>query len=183
MIIYVVLGIILIALIYALTTYNALVRLRNAVREAFSTMDVYLKRRWDLIPNLIEVVKGYTAHESGVLESVVSLRNLAYDKMSQNEQIDTNAKLSSGLARLIAISENYPDLKANQAFSDLRAELSKTEDDIANSRKYYNAVVRNMNTATEVFPSSIIASLFGFQQYNMYEAEAGERDSVKVSFS
>jgi len=148
--------------------------------EAFSTMDVYLKKRWDLIPNLVEVVKGYAKHESSTLESITSLRSSSYDKMSTNDKIDTNEGLRAGLSQLLAVAENYPELKASQNFSELSAGLIKIEDDIAQSRKYYNAVVKKMNNKVEMFPSNIIAGVFGFKQSKMFEAEEDARSNVKV---
>lgn len=177
---YIVLGIVAVIFIYLFVTYNDFIKLSNFVKEAFATMDVYLKKRWDLIPNLVEVVKGYSKHESDVLENVVKLRNSSYDKMSLADKIDTNEQLTAGLSRLMAIAENYPDLKASQNFSDLSTQLSKIEDEIANSRKYYNAVVRKMNTKIEMFPSNIVASMFKFQLSKMFEADSKEKDNVKV---
>lgn len=178
--VYIILGVLLIAAIYLITTYNSFVKMKNMIGEAFSTMDVYLKKRWDLLPNLVETVKGYAKHESSVLENIVSLRSSSYDNMSAEDKIDTNEKLSAGISRLIAVAENYPDLKASKNFSDLSAQLSAIEGEIAQSRKYYNAVVRNMNTKIEMFPSNIIAGLFGFKQSKMFEAKDEERASVKV---
>jgi len=178
--VYVILGVIALILIYVVAVYNSLVKLRNMVSEAFSTMDVYLKKRWDLIPNLVEIVKGYAKHESSTLEEVVRLRNLSYDKMSLSDKIDTNEELSSGISKLFAIAENYPDLKASQNFSDLSKELTKIEDEIAQSRKYYNAVVKKNNTKIEMFPSNIIAGLFRFKNAKMFEATTDERATVKV---
>ena len=132
----VIVAIVLVILFYVLTTYNGLVGSKNIVDEAFSTMDVYLKKRWDLIPNLVETVKGYAKHESETLEKVVALRNGAYNNMSVDEKMEVNKQLSSGISKLIAVAESYPDLKANQNFTDLSKELSKIEEDIANSRKY-----------------------------------------------
>jgi LemA protein len=180
MIIYVVLGVLLLVLIYLIVTYNSFIKLKNVVEEAFATMDVYLKKRWDLIPNLVETVKGYAKHESSLFENVVALRNSSYDKMSLNDKISTNEKLSAGIARLFAVAENYPDLKASQNFLDLSAQLSKVEDEIAKSRKYYNAVVKNMNTKVEMFPSNIIAGMFGFKRVKMFEVPDEERANIKV---
>ena len=143
-------------------------------------MDVYLKKRWDLIPNLVEVVKGYMKHESEVLEEIVKLRSSVYDKMPSSEKIDANQQISNGLAKIMAVAENYPDLKASQNFSDLTQQLSKIEDEIANSRKYYNAVVRILNTKIEMFPSNIIAKMFNFNIEKMFEANKDERNNVKV---
>ena len=179
-IIYIVLGLLLIALMYLIVTYNSFIKLRNLVAEAFATMDVYLKKRWDLIPNLVEVVKGYAKHESNLLESVVSLRSSAYDKMSVDDKINTNERLSAEIVRLFAVAENYPDLKASQNFLDLSAQLSKIEDEIAQSRKYYNAVVRDMNTKVEMFPSNLVAGIFGFKCLKMFEVQGEERANVKI---
>lgn len=180
--IYIIGGILLLLVLYALSTYNALVGLNNKVKEAFSTMDVYLKKRWDLIPNIVETVKGYAKHESETLENVIKLRNSAYDNMSDNEKIKTNEALTSGINKIMALAESYPDLKANENFRDLSNQLTKIEDDIANSRKYYNGVVRIFNNKTEMFPSNIFAKLFGFKSKEMFEAAASERENVKVEF-
>lgn len=180
MVLYIVIGVIVLVALYVLIQYNSFVKLRNMVKEAFSTMDVYLKKRWDLVPNLVEVVKGYMQHESSVLEEIVKLRNSSYDNMSQSDKIDTNQQLSSGLSKIMAVAENYPDLKASQNFSDLSHQLSKIEDEIANSRKYYNAVVRNLNTKIEMFPSNIVAKMFNFELSKMFEASETERTNVKV---
>lgn len=180
MLLYIVIAIIALIIIYVLVQYNSFVKLNNMVKEAFATMDVYLKKRWDLIPNLVEVVKGYAEHESSVIEKVVKLRNLSYDKMSVTDKIDTNQQLATGLSNIMAIAENYPNLKASQNFSDLSNQLSKIEDEIANSRKYYNAVVRNLNTKIEMFPSNIIAKIFNFKIAKMFEADTNEKDNVKV---
>lgn len=143
-------------------------------------MDVYLKKRWDLIPSLVEIVKSYTKHEKETLESLTKLRNSIYDDMSSMDKLNINERLTADISRLMILVENYPDLKANANFLDLSSRLSKIEDDIANSRKYYNAVVRNFNNKAEIFPNNIIAYLFGYQAKRMFEASAGERDNVKV---
>jgi len=178
--IYVVIGIVALLLIYTFVVYNSLIKLSNKVKEAFATMDVYLKKRWDLIPNIVETVKGYAKHEKETLENIINLRNGAYDKMSTNDKIDTNEKLTAGISKLMMLAENYPDLKANQNFLDLSSQLSKVEEDIANSRKYYNAVVRNMNDKVQMFPSNIFAGLFGFKENKFFEASNSERENVKV---
>ena len=180
MIVYILVTVVLLLAIYIVVQYNGLVKLNNMVKEAFSTMDVYLKKRWDLIPNLVEVVKGYAKHESSVIEEVVKLRNLSYDKMSLVDKIDTNQQLTAGLSKIMAVVENYPNLKASQNFSDLSKQLSKVEDEIANSRKYYNAVVKNLNIKIEMFPSNIVAKMFNFKLSKMFEADVSEKDNVKV---
>ena len=179
---WIVLGIVVLLLIYVFATYNSLVGLRNRVEEAFSTMDVYLKKRWDLIPNLVETVKGYAKHEKDTLEEVVSLRNGAYDKMSTDDKVEVNNKLSQGITKLMAIAEAYPDLKANENFKDLSGQLAKVEEDIANARKYYNGAARIMNDKVAMFPSNIIANMFGFKKQKMFEANENERENVKVEF-
>ena len=143
--------------IYIGATYNALVKLKNSVEEAFSTMDVYLKKRWDLIPNIVESVKGYAKHEAQTLQNVISARNMRYTDMTEEQKLQANTGLARGLAAIHVLAEQYPDLKANQNFLDLNNQLQRTEEDIANARKYYNAVVRNYNNKTEMFPSSIVA--------------------------
>jgi len=180
MVIYIIIGIVVLLFIYVFISYNGLVRLNNSVKEAFSTMDVYLKKRWDLIPNIVETVKGYAKHERETLESIVELRNNAYDKMSQDDKIATNDQITGQLSKLMALSENYPDLKANQNFLDLSSQLAKIEEDIANSRKYYNAVVKNLNNKVQMFPSNIISKLFGFQEIKMFEISEKERENVKI---
>lgn len=174
--------ILVVLLIYAISTYNKLVRLKNTVEEAFSTMDVYLKKRWDLIPNIVETVKGYAKHEKETLEGVIGLRNGAYNKMTPEEKIEANQQLSRGITQIMALAENYPDLKANENFKDLSGQLQKVEEDIANSRKYYNAVVRNYNDKVEMFPSNIIAGLFKFKEEKMFEIIEEQRENVQVKF-
>lgn len=178
--IYIIITIIVLIVIYALTIYNSFVQLNNKVKEAFSTMDVYLKKRWDLIPNIVETVKGYAKHEKSTLKEVVELRNSAYEKMSDQEKIKTNEQLSSGINKIMALVEAYPELKANENFKDLSNQLTKIEDDIANSRKYYNGVVRIYNNKVEMFPSNIFAGLFGYKSKAMFEVSANERENVKV---
>jgi LemA protein len=178
--IYIIIAIVVIIVIYALSLYNSFIKLNNKVKEAFSTMDVYLKKRWDLIPNIVETVKGYAKHEKSTLKEVVELRNSAYDKMSDDEKIKTNEELSKGINKIMALAEAYPDLKANENFKDLSNQLTKIEDDIANSRKYYNGVVRIFNNKVEMFPSNIFAGLFGYKSKAMFEASANERENVKV---
>ena len=177
---YIIAAIVILLFIYILISYNSLVKLGNSVKEAFSTMDVYLKKRWDLIPNIVETVKGYAKHEKETLESVVKLRNSAYDKMSQDDKITANDQITGALSKLMALSESYPDLKANQNFLDLSSQLAKIEDDIANARKYYNAVVKNMNNKVQMFPSNIISKLFGFHEQKMFEISEKEKENVKV---
>lgn len=177
---YIVIGIIILLLIYTFIVYNSLVKTNNIVREAFSTMDVYLKKRWDLIPNLVEVVKGYVKHEENTFIKITELRTNTYIAMSTNKKINVNEQLTQELSKIMAISENYPELKANKNFSELGHNLIQIEDEIANSRKYYNGAVRIYNNKIQMFPSNIVANIFGFHVANMFEANTEEKNNIKV---
>lgn len=177
---YIIIAIVVILLLLVFSTYNNLVKLNNKVEEAFSTMDVYLKKRWDLIPNIVEVVKGYAKHEEKTLEDVINLRNNSYDKMNINDKVDINNKLSQGVSKIMAIAEAYPDLKANENYKDLSSQLTKVEDDIANARKYYNGTVKNYNNKVQMFPSNIVAKILGYKAKNMFKANENERENVKI---
>ncbi len=177
----IVIGILLLLFIILLIlAYNKAIVLRNFVREAFSTMDVYLKKRWDLIPNLLEITKVYAAHEKSVFEEITKLRSLNYANLDKNQKIDINQKLNIGITKLIASVENYPQLKANETYAKLMDELSLIEDDIANSRKYFNGTVRELNTYTELFPTNIVCALFGIKSEKMFEINDTQRESIKV---
>ena len=170
-------------IIWFIATYNGFVSLKNKVEEAFSTMDVYLVKRYDLIPNLVETVKGYAAHEKETLEKVVSARRLAMNAHSMDEKIAQEQNLSGLLGRLLAISESYPDLKANTNFIDLQRQLKDMEGEIANARKYYNGVVKAFNTRTETIPSNLIAGICGFKKMPLFVVkDEAQRENVKVSF-
>ena len=170
----------IIVLIYILITVNSLIRLNNKVKEAFATMDVYLKKRWDLIPNLVEVVKSYSNYEKNTLQNIINLRNNNYDELNYDDKLKTNNKLSENITKLFALVENYPEIKANENFLKLSDNLTKIEDEIANSRKYYNAIIRIYNNKVEMFPSNIIAKIFKFKIKTMYEIKENEKESVKV---
>ena len=180
MTIVIIIGILLV--LFLIITYNRLINLRNYVKEAFSTMDVYLKKRWDLVPNLLEIVKAYTQHERGLLTEVTELRTGNYAQMSDNEKIDANRILGQSLAKIIAVAENYPDLKANEHYSKLMEELLSIENDIANSRKYYNGCVRILNNTVEIFPTNLVAMVIGIKSAKMFEISDEERQNVKVEF-
>ncbi len=180
MILFIVIAVIVIILLVLLVTYNSFVRLNNRVNEAFSTMDVYLKKRWDLIPNIVETVKGYAKHEKNTLLEVVQMRNNSYDTMSDDEKIKANEDLSKNIHQIMALAEDYPDLKTNENFKNLSNQLTKVEDDIANARKYYNGTVRIYNNKVEMFPSNLIAKIFGYRVKSMFEANEKERENVKV---
>ena len=179
---YIAIGIVLVLAIWLIASYNSFVKGRNMVREAFSTMDVFMKKRFDLIPNLVETVKGYAAHESETMQNVISARNNISTATTLQGRVDNENALSNTLKSLFALSEAYPDLKANTNFIDLQNQLKFIELDIANSRKYYNAVVRDYNIKTETFPSVIVASMFGFKQEQLFEIASAERENVKVQF-
>lgn len=181
-------GIIVLVIVVALaiwlvSAYNGFVKLRNKVEEAFAAMDVSLKKRYDLIPNYVETVKGYAKHESETLEKVIAARNAAMSSTSPEEQIANDNILSGTLKSLFALSEAYPDLKANQNFLQLQDQLQRIEEEIAGSRRYYNGVVNKFNTSIEMFPGNILAGIFGFKRKPLYEVnDAQERENVKVSF-
>jgi len=176
--------IVLLPILWAAATYNTLVRLRNFVRESWAQIDTELKRRYDLIPNLVSSVKGYAAHEKETLERVIQARNQAVASTgSPASQAKDENVLVGALRQVFALAEAYPDLKANQNFTELQRELANTEDRIQAARRFYNANVRDLNTRTEVFPSNIIAGLFGFQKAEYFEVEdAAVREAPKVRF-
>lgn len=177
---YVVFIVVAVLIIYGLFVYNKLVKLDNLVKEAFSTMDVYLKKRWDLVPNIVEVVKEFSKYEKETLEEVVRFRNENYEELDGEKKLRLNKKMEPGIVKLMALSESYPDLKASKNYVDLSNELSKIEEDIANSRKYYNGAVRMMNDKVGMFPSNIIAKLCGFKVKQMFEIDESSRESVNV---
>ncbi|PIP26869.1 MAG: hypothetical protein COX30_04900 [Candidatus Moranbacteria bacterium CG23_combo_of_CG06-09_8_20_14_all_39_10] len=168
--------------IWIIGTYNGLITLKNRVDEAWSDIDVQLKRRYDLIPNLINTVKGYATHEKEVFEKVTEARTRAMNAGSTNEKAEAENMLSGTLKTLFAVSENYPDLKANQNFLELQRELTDTEDKIQASRRFYNGNARDFNIKIEVFPNNMIAGMLHFTKREFFEAGEGERENVKVEF-
>jgi LemA protein len=182
----VIIGIVIVLAIVFVATYNRLVRLRNQVKNAWAQIDVQLKRRYDLIPNLVETVKGYMKHERETLEAVTQARNLAQQVASSGAGARAKAEdaLGSALSRLLAVAERYPDLKANQNFLALQEELTSTENKIGFSRQFYNDSVLRYNNQTQVFPSNLIASMTGFKADEFFEVTAAaEREAPKVSFT
>ena len=163
-------------------TYNSFVKMRNTCEEAWATIDVYLKKRYDLIPNLVETVKGYAKHESGTLEKVTGARNAAMSEDAPRDKIAAENALTGTLRSLFAVAEAYPQLQANTNFLDLQNQLKQIEAELANARKYYNATVRQINTKMETFPSNIIASMMHLKKFDYYEIEEEERQNVKVQF-
>ena len=180
---WVILAIVVFAVLYIIGTYNSLKTLENRVENGWSQIDVQLQRRFDLIPNFIETVKGYMKHESETLEKITELRTSWANCQTVSDKAQLDNQLSSSLKTVMAISENYPDLKANQNFSELSEELRNTENKIAFSRQFYNDTVTKYNTKLELFPSNIIANMFNFKQSDLFKAENEEaRKNVKVDF-
>ncbi len=176
---YIIGGLILLTAVWAIWAYNRFVSLINRCEEAWADIDVQLKRRYDLIPNLINTVKGYAAHERQTLERVTSLRQEAMQPHSVSEQAQTENMLSEALKSLFAVSENYPDLKANENFLELQRELTDTENKIQAARRFYNGTVQTLNTALESFPQNIIGSMFGFTQRDYFEIPDEEQEAAK----
>ena len=178
------LGIIAVLVIFVISMYNSLVRLRQKVKNSWSQIDVQLQRRFDLIPNLVETVKGYMSHENDVLTKVAELRTSWANAGTIAEKANLDNQLSGALKTIMAVSENYPELKANQNFSELQQELQNTENKISFSRQFYNDSVTMYNTKLEVFPSNVIASMFGFKPEEFFKVESEEaRKNVKVDFN
>ena len=170
-------------LLWGVSSYNRLVRLRVRSEESWRDIDTQLKRRWDLIPNLVETVKGYASHESEVFERVTAARAAAIDASGPQEQARAEEGLRGALKSLFAVVEAYPELKANENFLQMQGTLEQVEDAIQKSRRYYNAVVRDLNTAIQVFPQSVIANLFRFETREFYELEnEAERQAPQVRF-
>ncbi len=178
----VVLGLVVLAGLVFAVMYNGLVKLRNKVENAWAQIDVQLERRHDLIPNLVETVKGYATHEKDTLERVIQARNMAISAQGPHEQAQAENMISGALKSIFALSEAYPDLKANQNFLNLQEELTSSEDRIAYSRQYYNDTVNRYNTKIQTFPSVFVANTFGFGQREYFEAEGEARGPVSVKF-
>lgn len=182
MTLYIIGGVLLLFLILLAVAYNSMVGIKNQAEEAFSTMDIYMKKRFDLIPNLVETVKGYATHERDTLEKVIQARNQGMNSKSIEDKQASENMMASTLKSLFAVTENYPDLKADRGFQNLQEQLESIETDIAQSRKYYNAVVKTFNTKTAMFPKSILTSILGFKKYPYFTIENHERQNVQVKF-
>lgn len=178
----VILLILVVLLVYVIGTYNALVQLRNRVRDQWSQIDIQLKRRFDLIPNLVETVKGYMSHEKDTLKEIVEARNTYTTATTHEDAVKADTELTKSISKLFALAEAYPDLKANENFNSLQAELSETEDKISTARQFYSDTVLKYNDKIQMFPSSIVAGIFGFKEEKFFEANDTERENVKVSF-
>lgn len=184
---WILLVVVLLAVFWAIGAFNRLTRLKNAIANAFGQIDVQLKRRYDLIPNLVSTVKGYAAHEAGVLQKVTEARNMALGAgamgtLAGREQAEN--MLTGALKSLFAVSENYPDLKANTNFLELQRELSDTENKVQAARRFYNSVVTDLNIRVETFPTNVVAKMFGFVKREFFGLDAAprEREPVKVQF-
>lgn len=176
-------AILVVLVLWFVMTYNSLVKLRTSVEEAFSTIDVYLQKRFDLIPNLVATVKGYAAHEKETLENVIRARNLGMSANTPEEKMAASNEMNSALARLMVVVEQYPNLKADTQFQALMAELSTLEGEIANYRKFYNATVKNYNIKIASIPSNIVAGMTGFKPAELFElTDVAARTAPEVSF-
>lgn len=179
----VVLVILILLVVYVISVYNTLVKGRLKVEEAFSTMDVQMKKRYDLIPNVVNTVKGYASHEKDTLEAVIKARNTALAAPTPQEQLEAEGDLNRVMSRLLMLQESYPELKANENFLQLQNQLGDIEKEIAQARKFYNATVRRYNNDVLVFPKVIIANMFGFEKAPMFEiTDEAQREPVTVSF-
>lgn len=179
----IIIGVVAIFLLYAVSIYNRLVKLKNLVQEAWSSIDVMLKKRHDLIPNLVETVKGYATHERETLENVTRARNLAVGANSLEAKEAAEKSLNQAMVNLFAVAEQYPDLKANTNFQQLQSELTSIENDIEKSRRYYNGTARENNTLIESFPSNIVANMYKFEKVSYFELDnIAEREVPTVKF-
>ncbi len=182
---YIVLAIIAIIIVWFVLAYNGFVTLTQRVKEAWADIDVQLKRRYDLIPNLVETVKGYAAHEAGTLEKVTEMRTAAMSATAPADKAQAENMLSGALKSLFAVSESYPDLKANQNFLELQRQLEDTENKLQAARRFYNGVVMDLNTRVASFPSNLIGNMFGFKSaefFQLGDADAAAKEPVKVQF-
>lgn len=181
-IIVVILALVIIFVFYVIGIYNRLVNARNKVKDQFSQIDVQLKRRIDLIPNLVETVKGYAKHEEGTLKEVIEARNKMANANNINEELEASGEVTSALNKLFALAESYPELKANENFMSLQKDLKETEDKISYARSFYNDTVLNYNNMREQFPSNIIAGMFNFEKIDFFKADDKDKENVKVEF-
>src|SRR3981189_189122 len=179
---WIVLAVVVLFGFFLIGMYNSLGQLRVRADNAWSDIDVQLKRRHDLIPNLVETVKGYATHEKGTFENIAKLRSQAMQATTPGDKAEAENQLTGAMKSLFAVAENYPELKASEEFTQLQGSLSQTEDSIQNSRRYYNAVVRDLNTKIQSSPTNILAGMLGFKQRQFFEAAAGDREPVAVKF-
>ena len=178
----VVIAVVVLIILWVIKTYNSLVVLKNRVKDQWAQIDVQLKRRFDLIPNLVETVKGYAKHESETLENVIKARNTYLSATTPEGQMEADGELTKAVSKLFALSESYPELKANENFKELQGELTETEDKISVARQLYNDIVLKYNNKVRMIPSNIVASLFHFTEEAFFKANEEERANVKVQF-
>lgn len=178
--IYIILAIIVLIVIYCFLCYNRLVKLNNEVEQAFATMDVELKKRWELIPKLVDSVKAYTKYEKDAIESITKLREDSYERMNASDKIKSDEKITPNINKLLALKENYPNLKASDNYVELSKELVKIEEDIAMARKYYNGTIREYNNKVQTIPSNIVASILGFKAKEMLKISESEKQDSKI---
>ena len=179
---WIILGVLIFIAVLLIAMYNGLVQLRVRADNAWSDIDVQLKRRHDLIPNIVETVKGYAAHEKGTFEDIAKFRSMAMQASAPADKAAAENQLTGALKSLFAVAENYPDLKASAEFTQLQGSLNEVEDTIQNARRYYNAVVRDLNTKIQSFPTNLLAGMFGFQQKQFFEVDAADKAPVAVKF-
>lgn len=180
-IIYITLAVILLVIVVILLKYNSLIKLQNRVKKASANIEIYLNKRFELIPNLVECVKGYSNYESDTLENIVSLRN-SYNSQ-KNMSLEEASRFNSSLNKYLAIVENYPNLKANEQYGNLQAELSRIEDELERARKYYNDEVTRYNTQVETVPSNIVASIFAFKKAPLFQTSDEGKENINVKFN
>ncbi len=176
-------GVAVILFLYLIGTYNSFIVLKTRIQEALSGIDVQLKRRAELIPNIVETVKGYAKHEKGIFEDVSKARSALMSAGTLQEKASANNQVAGALKSLFAVAEAYPDLKANTNFQDLQRQLEDTEDKVAYSRQFYNSNVLELNSKIQLFPSNVIANMFGFKAFDFFAANEEEKKALKVSFS
>ena len=179
---WIILGVLIFIAVLLIGMYNGLVQLRVRADNAWSDIDVQLKRRHDLIPNLVETVKGYATHEKSTFEDIAKFRSMAMQATAPADKAAAENQLTGALKSLFAVAENYPDLKASAEFTQLQGSLNDVEDTIQNARRYYNAVVRDLNTKIQSFPTNLLAGMFGFQQKQFFEVDAADKAPVAVKF-
>lgn len=179
---WIIIAVVVVLIIFLVSTYNNLVVLRNRVKDQWAQVDVQLKRRFDLIPNLVETVKGYAKHENSTLKEVIEARNKFQSATTPEEEMAASGDLNKALSRLMVLTESYPELKANENFLSLQADLKDCEEKIAYARQFYNDTVLSYINKVEMFPSNIVASMFGFKEMKYFEIAEGEKAAPKVSF-
>jgi len=178
----IILGVVLLIAIFLISLYNSLATQKVVVDEASADIETFLKQRYDMIPNLVEIVKGYAKHEKETFEEVTKLRNMAMSATSLEEKMKFEDQLSKGISKIIAVAESYPELKANENFMQLQSNLKELEDNIQKSRRFYNGTVRDFNARLVVFPNNLVAGLFGFKALPFFEASEEEKENVKIKF-